>query len=76
MIFKITFPIKNVEDYTCGYRAFNLQKFKKAYEANDNFFSEKGFTASVDIILKLKKTLILMEMALLVLSIIVLLIIT
>ena len=55
MIFKITFPIKNVEDYTCGYRAFNLQKFKKAYEANDNFFSEKGFTASVDIILKLKK---------------------
>ena len=55
MIFKITFPIKNVEDYTCGYRAFNLEKFKKAFEANDNFFSEKGFTASVDIILKLKK---------------------
>ena len=55
MIFKITFPIKNVEDYTCGYRAFNLEKFKKAFETNNNFFSEKGFTASVDIILKLKK---------------------
>ena len=56
MLFKIIFPINNVKDYTCGYRAFNLEKFKKAFEANDNFFSEKGFTVSVDIILKLRKS--------------------
>ena len=55
ILFKIIFPIKNVKDYTCGYRAFNLEKFKNAFEANNNFFSEKGFTVSVDIILKLKK---------------------
>tara|TARA_B100000427_G_scaffold329295_1_gene344957 strand:+ start:72 stop:842 length:771 start_codon:yes stop_codon:yes gene_type:complete len=55
MIFKITFPIKNIEDYTCGYRAFNLEKFKEAFDLNKNFFSEKGFTVSVDIILKLRK---------------------
>jgi len=55
LLFKIMFPIKNVKDYTCGYRAFNLEKFKNAFEANNNFFSEKGFTVSVDIILKLKK---------------------
>tara|TARA_B110000196_G_C20972641_1_gene579485 strand:- start:114 stop:884 length:771 start_codon:yes stop_codon:yes gene_type:complete len=62
LLFKIMFPIKNVKDYTCGYRAFNLEKFKKAFEKNDNFFSEKGFTVSVDIILKLKKSNKLIKM--------------
>jgi dolichol-phosphate mannosyltransferase len=55
IIFKIVFPIKNVKDYTCGYRAFRLEKIRKAFDENKNFFSEKGFTASVDIILKLYK---------------------
>jgi len=55
IVFKITFPIKNVKDYTCGYRAFSLKKIKKAFDESENFFSEKGFTASADIILKLYK---------------------
>ena len=62
MLFKIIFPINNVKDYTCGYRAFNLEKFKKAFEENDNFFSEKGFAVSVDIILKLRKSNKLLKM--------------
>lgn len=62
MLFKIIFPINNVKDYTCGYRAFNLEKFKKAFEENDNFFSEKGFAVSVDIILKLRKSDKLLKM--------------
>jgi|TARA_B100001964_G_scaffold243601_1_gene322067 dolichol-phosphate mannosyltransferase len=55
IIFKIAFPIKHVKDYTCGFRAFKLEKIKEAFDLNKNFFSEKGFTASVDIILKLNK---------------------
>ena len=55
IIFKIAFPIKHVKDYTCGYRAFRFEKIRKAFDLDKNFFSEKGFTASVDIILKLNK---------------------
>ena len=55
IIFKITFPVKNVKDYTCGYRAYRFEKIKKAFDLDKNFFSEKGFTASADIILKLNK---------------------
>jgi len=55
LIFKVFFQIKNVKDYTCGYRAFNLKKIKEAWIYDKNFFSEKGFTASLDIILKLFK---------------------
>ena len=55
LIFKISFPIKNVKDYTCGYRAFRLKKIKEAWKNDEYFFSEKGFTVSLDIILKLFK---------------------
>jgi len=55
LIFQISFPIKNVKDYTCGYRAFRLKKIKEAWEHDEHFFSEKGFTISLDIILKLFK---------------------
>ncbi len=55
ILYKIFFPIKNVKDYTCGFRAFRLNVIKKAYIENKNFFSEKGFSASADILLKLFK---------------------
>lgn len=53
IIFKILFPIKNVNDYTCGFRAFRINKIKNIL-LKKNFFSEKGFSISADIILKLK----------------------
>ena len=53
VIFKILFPIKNVNDYTCGFRAFRADKVKKIM-LKKKFFSEKGFSVSADIILKLK----------------------
>ncbi len=53
ILYKIFFPIKNVKDYTCGFRAFRLNVIKKAFIENRNFFSEKGFSASADILLKL-----------------------
>jgi len=55
ILYKIFFPIKNIKDYTCGFRAFRLNVIKKAYTENKKFFSEKGFSASADILLKLFK---------------------
>ena len=55
LLFKITFPIKNVRDYTSGFRAFKLLTIRNAYNKHQNFFSEQGFTSTVDILLKLKK---------------------
>jgi len=54
-LYKIFFPIKNVKDYTSGFRAFRLGKIRIAWKNNRNFFSEKGFSASADILLKLYK---------------------
>tara|TARA_B100000902_G_scaffold347708_1_gene355173 strand:- start:128 stop:886 length:759 start_codon:yes stop_codon:yes gene_type:complete len=53
ILFKIFYPIKNVKDYTSGFRAFRVIKIKKIIKNNSNFFSETGFSASVDILLKL-----------------------
>jgi dolichol-phosphate mannosyltransferase len=53
IIFKIFFPIKNISDYTCGFRAFRINKIKDIM-LKKNFFSEEGFTVSADILLKLK----------------------
>jgi dolichol-phosphate mannosyltransferase len=55
ILYKFFFPIKNVKDYTSGFRAIKLGVIKKAYINNKHFFSEKGFSASADIILKLYK---------------------
>jgi dolichol-phosphate mannosyltransferase len=55
LLYKIFFPIKNVIDYTSGFRAFKLEPIRSAWKLNKNFFSEKGFSASADILLKLYK---------------------
>ena len=55
ILYKIFFPIKNVKDYTSGFRAFRLGKIRNVWKVNKNFFSEKGFSASADILLKLYK---------------------
>ena len=55
LLYKIFFPIKNVTDYTSGFRAFKVGPIKKAWKQNKKFFSEKGFSASADILLKLYK---------------------
>tara|TARA_B110000208_G_C11783882_1_gene434882 strand:+ start:2295 stop:3056 length:762 start_codon:yes stop_codon:yes gene_type:complete len=55
ILFKLFFPIKNIKDYTSGFRAFRLGKIRNAWKLDKKFFSEKGFSASADIILKLYK---------------------
>ena len=54
IIFRICFPIKNVKDYTCGFRAYDLNLLKSAYKNNINIFSEKNFSSQADILLKLR----------------------
>ena len=54
-IFKIFFPINNIKDYTCGYRAYKIKILKSASENIKPFFSESGFSSMVDILLKLQK---------------------
>jgi dolichol-phosphate mannosyltransferase len=55
ILYKIFFPIKNIKDYTSGFRAFRLGKIKNVWKIDKKFFSEKGFSASADILLKLYK---------------------
>jgi hypothetical protein len=43
-----------VKDYTCGFRAYDLNLLKNAYKNNINFFSEKNFSSQADILLKLR----------------------
>ncbi len=53
LLFRALFPIPNVRDYTCGFRAYRAVMLRKAIE-NPRFISEKGFTCMVDILLKLR----------------------
>ncbi len=54
-LFRVLFPIPNVRDYTCGFRAYRALMLKKVIESNPSFFSEQGFTCMVDILLKLRE---------------------
>ena len=52
-LLRLLFPIKNVRDYTCGYRAYSyefLQKLVNIY--SDELFKQRGFACMVDILLK------------------------
>lgn len=56
MVFRVTYPIKGVKDYTCGYRAFRADVLKKAMaEYGDKFVDQDGFQCLVDILLKLRR---------------------
>jgi dolichol-phosphate mannosyltransferase len=56
LIFRITYPIKGVKDYTCGYRAIRADVLKNAIaEYGDKFVDQDGFQCLVDILLKLRR---------------------
>ncbi len=55
-IFRVTFPISGVKDYTSGYRAYNAKVIKAAIsQYGQQFVDEDGFQCMVDILLKLRK---------------------
>lgn len=55
-LFRITFPINGVKDYTCGYRAYKVELLNQAvaYYGKD-FINSPGFSCMVDILLKLRR---------------------
>lgn len=56
LIFKIRSNIKNVRDYTCGFRAYDNSILKKAFELyKDKFIEQEGFQCMAEIILKLNR---------------------
>lgn len=54
-LLKTLFPVRGLSDYTCGYRAYRASMIQKAFASyGDLFVREKGFTAIVEILLKLR----------------------
>ncbi len=56
LLFRVAFPIPNVKDYTCGFRAYRGAILRQAFDRHgEQFVSEAGFQCMVDILLKLHK---------------------
>tara|TARA_B100001057_G_C22855999_1_gene952699 strand:- start:3337 stop:3858 length:522 start_codon:yes stop_codon:yes gene_type:complete len=55
LIFKIFFSIKNVEDYTCNYRAYKYSVLKKSNLIKKDFFQGKDFSIIADLLINLSK---------------------
>jgi dolichol-phosphate mannosyltransferase len=54
LLFRFTFPIKGVRDYTCGYRAYQAGLLRAAFEKwGNDFINQPGFSCMVDILLRL-----------------------
>jgi len=55
IIFSLLFHTQNISDYTSGYRAFKAAAIKKAFDKyKTNLIEESGFTATVELLLKLR----------------------
>ncbi|REK11029.1 MAG: glycosyltransferase family 2 protein [Actinobacteria bacterium] len=54
-LFKVTFPIKGIKDYTCGYRAYKAGVLQDALASDPEFFDQDGFQVMVDVLIKLRK---------------------
>ena len=54
---QLFFPIKNVRDYSCGYRAYKADIIKKTIEKfGENTFTTNGFTCYVEFLIKANMT--------------------
>jgi dolichol-phosphate mannosyltransferase len=56
VLFQVIYPIRNVRDYTCGYRAYRVAIIQRAFEAyGPRFCDRPGFECTADIVLRLAK---------------------
>ncbi len=56
LLMRILFPIKDVRDYTCGYRAYRAELLRTAFdEYGEAFVDQKGFQCMSDILIKLRR---------------------
>ncbi len=56
LLLQLFFPIRGVQDYTCGYRAYRGALLKHAFAAyRDGLVEERGFTCMAEVLIKLSK---------------------
>lgn len=56
IMMKIIFPIKGAHDYTCGYRAYNMEVLKQAYGIyGNNLIEQTGFACMAELLIKLSR---------------------
>lgn len=56
IVLKVVFPIKNVRDYTSGYRAYRTDSLSEAFSFyNGKLVEEKGFLCMAEILIKLSR---------------------
>jgi dolichol-phosphate mannosyltransferase len=56
ILFRTLLPIRNVKDYTCGFRAYRAGILQMAFAKwGDGFIDQAGFQCMADILLKLRR---------------------
>jgi dolichol-phosphate mannosyltransferase len=56
VLFQLTFPIRNVRDYTCCFRAYSVAKLREAVLVyGDELCTARGFEAVLDLLLRLRQ---------------------
>ncbi len=54
--FRLTVPIPNVKDYTCGFRVYRVGTLRHAFDHyKESFITESGFACMADILIKLHR---------------------
>lgn len=55
-LFRVSFPIPGVRDYTCGFRAYAAEPLRRARLVyGDDLCTRRGFEATVDLLLRLRQ---------------------
>ncbi len=55
-LFRLAFPISGVRDYTCGFRAYAMDPLRRARTVyGDQLCTQRGFEATVDLLLRLRQ---------------------
>lgn len=55
-LFRIAWPIRNVRDYTCGYRLYRAEILRRAYATHgDAFVNEPSFACMPDVLWKVSR---------------------
>lgn len=53
-LFRLSFPINGVRDFTCGYRAYRAKLLQQGFALwGEQFIDQPGFSCMVDVLLKL-----------------------
>ncbi len=56
ILFRLAFPIPGVRDYTCGFRAYAIGPLRRARRVyGDELCTQRGFEATVDLLLRLRQ---------------------